>query len=349
MVEENNEELENVEEPEVEESSEQEEPSLRDSLNEAISEVEGDEDGQPPTNEENVDDTPSGEPTTDDNVGGTGLEVQFDSEDGKSFKAPASWKPNEREHWTKVPVELQARIKARESEIDRTLQETAVARQTHDFVGQLASSYAPVLAAEGMPDIGTGIKGMFETVALLQQGAPEIKAQKMAQLIQHYGIDINALDAALVGEQPQADPNYQVQQMIDQRLQPVNQLLEQINQNRQMQFQQTQQQADREVAEFKGEFLQDVRLDMADLIDAAAAKGQQLTLQKAYDIAVSLRPDIQEVVNKRKQEEEITGRRSNIGNKMNAASSISGTRGGIASGTTDSLRGAIEDAWDEAG
>jgi hypothetical protein len=115
-----------------------------------------------------------------------------------------------------------------------------------------------------------------------------------------------------------------------------------------MQFQQTQQQADREVAEFKGEFLQDVRLDMADLIDAAAAKGQQLTLQKAYDIAVSLRPDIQEVVQKRKQEEEITGKRNNVSQKLNAASSVSGTRGGMASGTSDSLRGAIEDAWNDA-
>jgi hypothetical protein len=200
-----------------------------------------------------------------------------------------------------------------------------------------------------MPDIGTGIKGMFETVALLQNGAPEMKAQKMAQLIQHYGIDINALDQALVGETPQADPNYQVQQIIDQRLQPVNQLLEQINQTRQQQYQQSQAQADKEVSEFKGEFLQDVRMDMADLIDMAASRGQRMTLQEAYDKAVAIRPDLQQIIEQRRKEEEITGQRSRIGSKMNAASSISGSRGGMASGVPDSIRGAIEDAWNEAG
>jgi hypothetical protein len=346
-----NEELENIEEPETGDQTTQtdDEPSLRDTLNEAVAEVEEGEGTQPQGGDDKTSPPPSDEadPTTEGDV--QQLDAPFDGEDGKSFKAPASWKPQERELWSKVPPQLQARIKAREAETDTLLRETADARQTHDFVNQLATGYAPLLAAEGMPDIGTGIKGMFETVALLQNGAPEMKAMKMAQLIQHYGIDINALDAALVGEQPQADPNYQVQQMIDQRLQPVNQLLDQINQTRQQQYQLSQQQADKEVAEFNGEFLQDVRLDMADFIDMAAARGQQMTLQEAYDKAISMRPDIQEILKKKQEEEAIIGRRSNIGSKMNAASSISGTRGGIASGTADTIRSAIEDAWDEAG
>ena len=333
----------------VDEGNSQEEDSLRDTLNDAIDEVEGEEGIQDPSDENKSSEKPAAESKDDGKEEIYPTEAQFDGEDGKSFKAPASWKPQERELWSKVPPQLQARIKAREAETDALLRDTVQARQTHDFVNQLATGYAPLLAAEGMPDVGTGIKGMFETVALLQNGAPEMKAQKMAQLIQHYGIDINALDQALVGEDPQVDPNYQVQQMIDQRLQPVNQLLEQINQTRQQQFNQSQAQADREVSEFKGEFLQDVRVDMADLIDMAAARGQQMTLQEAYDKAVAIRPDLQQIIDKRREEEAITGQRSRVGDKMNAASSISGSRGGMSSGGSTSLRGSIEDAWDEAG
>ena len=326
-----------------------EEESLRDTLNQAVEEVEGDESSQDPSDDEKTPENASAESKDEGKEEIYPTEAPFDGEDGKSFKAPASWKPQERELWSKVPPQLQARIKAREAETDALLRDTAQARQTHDFVNQLATGYAPLLAAEGMPDIGTGIKGMFETVALLQNGAPEMKAQKMAQLIQHYGIDINALDAALVGEDPQVDPNYQVQQMIDQRLQPVNQLLEQINQTRQQQYQQSQAQADKEVSEFKGEFLQDVRMDMADAIDLAASRGQRMTLQQAYDLAVGMRPDLQKIIKERQERERIIGQKQQIGQKMNAASSISGSRGGIASGNVDSIRGAIEDAWNEAG
>jgi hypothetical protein len=190
---------------------------------------------------------------------------------------------------------------------------------------------------------------MVDTIALLQNGSPADKAVKMAQLISHYGVDIEALDSALVGEAPQNPQAHELQQLIDQKMQPVNQLLQRLDQTQSANQQRVQQEAAQEVASFKGEFLSDVRNDMADLIDMAAARGQQMTLQEAYDKAVILRPDLQKILTERRQNEELTGKRNRIGNKMNAASSISGSRGGIASGNSDSLRGAIEDAWNEAG
>jgi hypothetical protein len=197
MEAERNEEIENTEEPEIEgQEPQEEEISLRDTLENAVEEVEGAEDGEEGQPQDSVDKVSQGgsdSAETGDNEQFSQQAVPFDGDDGKSFKAPASWKPKEREYWTKVPVELQARIKTREAEMDHVLRESANARQTHEFVSQLATGYAPLLAAEGMPDVGTGIKGMFETVALLQNGAPEMKAMKMAQLINHYGIDINAI------------------------------------------------------------------------------------------------------------------------------------------------------------
>jgi hypothetical protein len=150
----------------------------------------------------------------------------------------------------------------------------------------------------------------------------------------------------LVGEAPENSQANELQSIIDQRMQPVNQLLSRIEQQQQLSQRQVQESANQEVANFKGEFLSDVRNDMADLIDMAAARGQDITLQEAYDKAVVLRPDLQQIISERKKNEELTGKRSNINRKLNAASSVAGTRGGIASGSADSLRGAIEDAWD---
>jgi hypothetical protein len=321
-------------------NAEESEQSLRDVLTDAMegTDDETEDSASTDTEEKNEDENDDSEQTFDH---------PFDGQNGKSYKAPASWKPSERENWTKIPVELQARIKAREAETDNILRETAEARRTHEFMNQLGTSYAPVFAAEGVQDVPTGIKGMVDTIALLQNGSPADKAVKMAQLISHYGIDIGALDSALVGEAPQNSQESELQQLIDQRMQPVNQLLQRLDQTQQQSVQQSQEAANKQVAEFKGEFLSDVRNDMADLLDMAAARNQPMSLQEAYDKAVILRPDLQKILTKRKQNEELTGRRNNIGNKMNAASSISGSRGGMASGNSDSLRGAIEDAWDE--
>ena len=326
------------------EGSEDTEPSLRDVLSEAMGE-ENEDSSSANTGDETTDEAASGKEEQPED---SGFDHPFDGQNGKSYKAPASWKPSERENWTKIPVELQARIKAREAETDNILRETAEARRTHEFMNKLGSSYAPVFAAEGVQDVPSGIKGMVDTIALLQNGSPVDKATKMAQLISHYGIDINALDSALVGETPQNSQESELQQLIDQRMQPVNQLLQRLDQTQQQSIQQSQQEANKQVAEFKGEFLSDVRNDMADLLDMAAARNQPMSLQEAYDKAVILRPDLQKILTERKQNEELTGRRNNIGNKMNAASSISGSRGGMASGGSGSLRGDIIDAWDDA-
>ena len=344
---EDNEEVTGTEEesPEIEESSEEsQEPSLRDTLETAMEEVDATDEGNDTSEPEKSTEGADTEPISGESEGNPDDEQIADS-----YKAPQSWKPAEREQWSKIPKELQHRIKAREAETDALLRETSEARNTHQFISQLEQSYAPILAAEGVRDTKTAIKGLFDSVSLLRNGSPQDKALKMAQFIQHYGVDIEALDSALVGERPQASPNAEIEHLIEQRLQPVNQLLERVNSTEQRQRQAVQESANQEVANFKGEFLSDVRNDMPDIIDMAASRGQDMTLQKAYDIAVNLRPDLSEIINKRKQEEAITGKRNHIGKKLNAASSVAGSRGGMAGGAGGgSLRDEIEAAWNEA-
>ena len=265
----------------------------------------------------------------------------------KGYKAPVGWDAKAREGWSKIPPELQQTILDREKTIASTMQETQAARQTHSSIEKLASSYAPIMAAEGVSDPIKAIQGLFETVSQLRVGSPAQKATKMAQLINHYGVDIAALDSALVGEEPAASPDSQLNHIIDEKMAPVNQLLNELQSRQQQGQQKNAEEAERAVQEFQGEFLSDVRLDMADLIDMASSRGQKMTLQDAYDKAVVLNPEIQGILSKRASDAAILGGQQNIDGKRNAASIVSGTRiGEGAGGGAMSLRETLVDAFE---
>ena len=267
-----------------------------------------------------------------------------------NLKAPVDWSPSERESWSKIPKNFQEKILNREKDIANTLQQTATARRTHDHLTKLAQSYAPVLAAEGAANPMAAIEGLFQTVSKLRMGSNGDKAQAMAGLIKHYGVDINDLDNALVGQAPSQNnqQNDQLEQMLNQRMAPVNQLMQQLEQQQTNQQHQQKATADNAVAQFsqQSEFINDVRYDMADLIDMAAKRGQDLTLQQAYDKACSLHPEISGVIEQRKSQEAIMGSNNSIAAKRAAASSISGRRGGSSSANGHmSMRDQIADAW----
>jgi hypothetical protein len=273
-----------------------------------------------------------------------------DNKASDSMKAPVDWSPQEREQWSKIPRNLQEKITGREKEMATQMAGTAQARQTHDYMQQLGQSYASVLAAEGAQSPLHAVKGLFDTVASLRMGTPQDKATKMAQMIQHYGIDIGALDSVLAGQAPEVNPNQQMEQMIDQRMAPVNQMLEQQKQQQQHMLQAKQTEANQSVQTFsqQAEFLGDVRMDMADLIDMAAKQGRTLTLQQAYDRACNLNPEISKVMDERKRQESMMGNRQVLGNKRLASSSLNGRQIGTPSPDNVSMRDAIAGAWDDA-
>lgn len=269
-----------------------------------------------------------------------------------SIKAPVNWGPKERESWSKIPRPLQDKIVAREKEMADAMQGTADARKTHGAINQLAQAYAPILAAEGAATPMAAIQSMFQTVAQLRMGSPADKAGQIAQMIKHYGVDIGTLDSMLVGESPQQNPNAQLESLIDQRMAPINNVMEQLSQQ-QLQFQQNQQQqATQAVVDFgqNAEFLADVRNDMADLIDLAAKHGRELSMQEAYDRACALNPDVSAVIEERARAEKLLGDKTTLANKRKAASSLNGQQqgdGGSRAGM--SMRDTIADAWDNAG
>jgi hypothetical protein len=270
----------------------------------------------------------------------------------ESVKAPVDWSPSQRESWSKVPRDIQDKIIAREKDMADAIAGTGEARRTHDHFAKLASSFAPVLAAEGMSNPLQAVEGLFNTVSELRMGSPQQKAVKMASLISHYGVDIQALDSVLAGQAPEQGSNAQFEDMIDQRMQPVNQLMDQLTQMQQTQNQSTMDTATASVNDFakNAEFMNDVRHDMADLVDMAAKRGQTVTLQQAYDKACTLNPEICTILDKRKSDAALLGDQTSIAAKEAAAGGLNGKQLGTGGGgAAMSLRDQINEAWNDAG
>lgn len=262
-------------------------------------------------------------------------------------KAPESWPPAAREGWKDVPETVRAQISKREGEIDKALNVGAQDRKTGAAFQGIADRYAQVIAAEGATDALTGIEELVKTVATLRMGSKEQKAQKIAGFIEHYGIDVPMLDDILSGTPAAADPN--ALPPLDPRVESLLSGLE--SQKRANQFQKNQD-AINEVMTFKQdashEFYDDVKNDMADMVEMAEKRGVVMPLQDAYDKACALNPEISGVVAKRAADQALIGSDATLDAKRNASVSIAGKQGGAPSTNTDgmSMRDTITAALD---
>jgi hypothetical protein len=159
---------------------------------------------------------------------------------------------------------------------------------------------------------------------------------------------IESLDSALAGEVPRVDPvQNQVQQALQQQLAPVQQFMSQFQQAQAVQQQRMQQEAVGEVQTFleRAEFGEDVREEMADILEVAQRRGRDLSLQDAYKQACLVNPRVRSVLEQRAKArgaQQLTGAAQKA---RSAAVSVSGapTIAGPKSDPTD-VRSAIEAA-----
>jgi hypothetical protein len=268
---------------------------------------------------------------------------------GAASKAPIDWDAGMREHWGKLDPAVQDKITAREGQMARAMQGTSQARQTAGELQNLANQYGSVIAAEGASSPLHAVQGLLQTTTELRMGTPQQKATRMAELINHFGVDITMLDSAIVGEPVVNTEMAGMQQMIDQRLAPVNQMMQQLgHMQQQKQFSQ-QSSVQNEVAEFKkdAEFLEDVRQDMGYLINLATQQGREMTLKDAYGKACAMNPQISGVMAARDAAAKLTNGKANMASKKNAASSIAGKGQGGSSAAPVSLHGQLNAAWDD--
>lgn len=271
----------------------------------------------------------------------------------QAAKAPASWRPEVREHWAQLPDTVRSEIARRESEVARTLQETSEARKTAEAVMKTIAPYEAFIKAENSSPL-QAIDNLMSTAARLRTGtAPEL-AQMVAGIVQQFGVGrfgnsfIDALDSALAGQTPRVDPQQAaIDQVLNQRLAPLQSMFQQFQSAQQQQQQLVAQQAQSEVEQFLGraEFGNDVREDMADLLEAAQRKGQNMTLADAYKKACLMNDSVRQVLVQRQQAQSAQVKTQAAQRARSAAVSVSGSApvGALQQPATD-VRSAIEAA-----
>lgn len=210
-------------------------------------------------------------------------------------RAPASWKKEAKGEWASVPLHIRQEVHKREMEVQKVLNETAPVRQE---VQQFRETVAPYMAriqslgATPIQAVGHLLKADYA----LATGTPQQKAQFIDKLLQDYGVDIAELDSAIsrrLGGQPapqqQGFDQNQINQLVQQQLQ---QALAPIYQQQQQEQQRVEQQATTTVEQMaldpKFPHFEDVRQDMADLIELNSRRGIYISLSEAYNKAVGM-------------------------------------------------------------
>ena len=270
-------------------------------------------------------------------------------EKAASSKAPAGWSPTNREQWANIPDSVKEQITKREKEIDLALKKTTEERRVAQQLAKTVQPYQQAMVAAGYQDPFQAIDTLMRTESMLRGGTVQEKAETIGRLIHQYGVDIQALDGILAGQPQQPSQNSELEQLLDQRLAPVQQYMQQVQQTQQMAAQQQQAEAQQQVQQFSAEFFDDVRMDMADLMDMAAKRGVEMTLQDAYDKACALHPEISKVVKQREAEQRLIEAGQQAAKKKAAASaSLTGRQSGVpAKDGGGSLRDTIADVWSD--
>jgi hypothetical protein len=211
-------------------------------------------------------------------------------------KPPASWGAAAREKWQALPPEARAEVMKRERETSVVLEQSAQARKTLEQVNKVLAPHAQMFQADNVHPL-QAMESAMRVMGVLRTGNPSAKAAMAAQVVKAMGVDIAMLDAALAGEAPkQTGP-------AEYRDPRVDQLMGALQQQAQARQQSVIQNAHTEVDKFaeSHEFLSDenVRQDMADLMDGAARRGVELSMEEAYIRACRARPDVWEVMQQR--------------------------------------------------
>lgn len=211
-----------------------------------------------------------------------------------ALKAPAALKPAIKAKWAELSPEVQQEFVRLESTQQKGMQKIAEDARFGQTLREVVSPHEATFKALGI-DAPRAVDALLKADYTLRTAHPREKAQYLLQLAKNYGADMSVFQPAPVdGQTPAQQPQ------VDPAVAAMWNRLQQIEQS------QHQQQTERERIETeqasssieafrndpKNEFFEDVREDMAILINSGRAK----TLQEAYDMATYANPETRQAV-----------------------------------------------------
>lgn len=248
----------------------------------------------------------------------------------KERKYPSSYKPEYKPLFDELAgnekyMPILDEIERRETEYGKGLEPYKESANFAQAIRKVIQPYEQTMRALNVtPEVA--VEKLLQADAILRHSPPEQKQAYLMQLAQEYGIQIAGPD----GEPQQVDPYVQA---LWQQQQQTNQVLQQ--------FMTAQQQSEmasatKSVEEFKKthEFMEEVRAEMADLIDKGLAKG----LDDAYDRAIWSNPAIRGRVLAKQQTDTEAKRKEDARKTTAAAKSAAVQIKGAPSTGNDAIR-----------
>lgn len=274
-------------------------------------------------------------------------------------RAPVGWKPAQREKWAALPADVRMEITRREREIQEGMKQTETIRRFANEFAQIVNPYSHLIAQQGSTPL-RAVQNLMSTAAALTTGDQEQKSRVVANIIGQYGIDLKTLDrvlstvvkdgrvAPVAGPQVDTPPAW---------AKPMFEFMTTVQQRQQAAQEQSQASAQAAVAAMAEKpFFEDLREEMADIMEVAAKRGISMTLEQAYDRAVQMNDEIKGILSQRqaaaKARSPVSEAAATLARARKAASTVSGgpsgESSGVAKSSAKSRREAIEEAWERA-
>ena len=210
-----------------------------------------------------------------------------DAPSDKWSKAPSSWRGEAKEVWSNLPLNIRQEVTRRERDMNITMQH---ASQDRKMVGEVQNVIAPHMDRINQYYGGNPMAAVENMMriekTLFTASAPE-KAQTVADIIKTFKIDVAMLDTLLSGGQlDPADRNaLEMNRQLDQRFGQIEQRLQQFAQPQQPDYAPAPVNNEIEAMRMDTKsypHFDDLRDDMADIIELADRRGVSISLKDAY-------------------------------------------------------------------
>lgn len=253
-------------------------------------------------------------------------------------KPPSSWKPDVAAKWDNLDETLQEEILRRESDYHKSIQQWKPSIEQAQAVHKAIEPYAATIRAAGVTPI-QAVQHLFDLDHKLRYGNQTQKMDVVRYVMESAGLDATSI----FGERQQEAP-----EIVELRNQLQN-MEKRYNEIAQVANRQDMQQVQAVLSDYSSKpHFEDVRLRMADLIEAHAATGKELTIDKAYEMAVWENPQIrQQLIEEQISEADKTRRQqAQVQRSRQASVSVTGAPNGAPSNTvrSGSIRTALQDA-----
>ena len=288
-------------------------------------------------------------------------EEEADSEDvteereTQSKRPPSTWSAKGKASFSKLPKHIQDEIIKREADIGKGISMYKQAANYGRSIGEAIKPYEAMIRSENSDPIKT-VQSLLNTAYRLRSGTPQQRGQLVMQIAQQYGADLSQYSSANA-ENTENQEIPELQQYLNPLQEKINNLEQVYASQQQATQQQTQQEAVTSIGSFQNQVdekgnirnvhFDDVRNDMADLIESAERQGRQLSLEEAYETACWANPQIRSVkltqANKKRKEE--AQKKSKQANKI-AQTNLSTkplAREGIATDASGDIKDTLEE------